>query len=65
MDKKKFQFLFTPAFLLIIILLVLPDYRHLAIVPVLLFWIAYFVWESIDKKKKEKSQQKPRAHSKK
>ncbi|MGG4153777.1 hypothetical protein [Peribacillus muralis] len=52
--KKKFSYLFGPTFLAIIILLVLDDYRQYAIVPVLLFWIILFSWDSIEKKKKAK-----------
>ncbi|WP_285765622.1 hypothetical protein [Peribacillus sp. SI8-4] len=52
--KKKFSYLFGPTFLAIIILLVLDDYRQYAIVPVLLFWIILFSWDSIEKKKKSK-----------
>ena len=53
-QKDKFIRLFGPAFLAIIILLMLENYRQYAIVPVLLFWIAFFVWDAIDKKKKKK-----------
>ncbi|MFJ7637514.1 hypothetical protein ACQKL0_06695 [Peribacillus sp. NPDC097264] len=52
--KKKFSYLFAPAFLLVIVLLMLDDYRQYAIFPVLLFWIALFSWDSIEKKKKAK-----------
>ena len=52
--KKKFSYLFGPAFLLVIILLMLDDYRQYAIFPVLLFWIALFSWDAIEKKKKAK-----------
>ncbi|MFJ7974653.1 hypothetical protein ACIQZI_02920 [Peribacillus sp. NPDC096379] len=50
-QKKKFTTLFGPTFLATLILLLLPDYRQWAIIPVLLFWLVFFVWESIDKKK--------------
>lgn len=53
-QKKKFITLFGPAFLATIILLLLPDYRQWAIIPVMLFWLVFFVWESIDKKKAKK-----------
>jgi hypothetical protein len=52
--KKKFTYLFGPTFLVIIILLILDGYRQYAIVPVLLFWIALFSWDAIEKKKKAK-----------
>ncbi|MGE7647435.1 hypothetical protein ACQKM1_06500 [Peribacillus frigoritolerans] len=52
--KKKFTYLFGPTFLVIIILLLLDDYRQYAIVPVLLFWIVLFSWDAIEKKKKAK-----------
>lgn len=52
--KKKFSYLFGPAFLLVVILLMFDNYRQYAIFPVLLFWIALFSWDAIDKKKKAK-----------
>jgi hypothetical protein len=52
--KKKFSYLFGPTFLVIIILLLMDDYRQYAIVPVLLFWIVLFSWDAIEKKKKAK-----------
>ncbi|WP_199880603.1 hypothetical protein [Bacillus massiliglaciei] len=51
--KEKFVFLFIPTFLAILILLMLDGYRQFAIIPVLLFWIAFFTWDSIEKKRKE------------
>ncbi len=57
-QKDKFIRLAGPAFLAIIILLMLDNYRQYAIVPVLLFWIAFFTWDAIDKKKKEKEEKK-------
>ncbi len=57
-QKEKFMKLFGPAFLAIIILLFLEDYRQYAIVPVLLFWVAFFAWDAIDKKKKQKEEKK-------
>jgi hypothetical protein len=52
--KKKFSYLFGPTFLAIIILLLMDDYRQYAIVPVLIFWIALYSWETIEKRKKAK-----------
>ncbi|MEJ9228118.1 hypothetical protein ABEY41_07005 [Peribacillus butanolivorans] len=52
--NKKFSYLFGPTFLVVIILLLLDGYRQYAIVPVLLFWIALFAWDAIEKKKKAK-----------
>ncbi|AZV44664.1 MULTISPECIES: hypothetical protein [Peribacillus] len=57
-QKKKFIFLFGPAFLAIVILLILDNYRQYAIVPVLLFWILFFSWDAFDKRKKEKEDSK-------
>lgn len=57
-QKDKFIRLFGPTFLAVIILLVLDNYRQYAIIPVLLFWIAFFSWDAIDKKKKEKEDSK-------
>ncbi|WP_185147801.1 hypothetical protein [Peribacillus simplex] len=50
--KKKFSYLFGPTFLAIIILLLLDGYRQYAIVPVLIFWIALYSWDTIEKRKK-------------
>ncbi|MDF9760223.1 hypothetical protein QUF81_10385 [Peribacillus simplex] len=52
--KKKFSYLFGPTFLAIIILLLLDGYRQYAIVPVLIFWIALYSWDTIEKRKKAK-----------
>lgn len=57
-QRDKFVRLFGPAFLAIVILLMLDNYRQYAIVPVLLFWIAFFAWEALDKKKKNKDKKK-------
>lgn len=53
-QKDKFTRLFGPTFLAVVLLLVFDNYRQYAIVPVLLFWIIFFTWDAIDKKKKEK-----------
>ncbi|MGG4268533.1 hypothetical protein [Peribacillus simplex] len=52
--KKKFSYLFGPTFLAIIILLLLDGYRQYAIVPVLIFWITLYSWDTIEKRKKAK-----------
>ena len=57
-QRDKFVRLFGPAFLAILILLMLDNYRQYAIVPVLLFWIAFFAWEALDKKKQKKEPKK-------
>lgn len=57
-QKDKFVKLFGPTFLAIVILLMLDNYRQYAIVPVLLFWIAFFAWDSFDKRKQEKANRK-------
>lgn len=57
-QKRIFTFLFGPAFLAIVVLLALDHYRQYAIVPVLLFWIVFFVWDSRYKKKKAKEDSK-------
>ena len=57
-EKDKFVRLFGPTFLAVVVLLLLDNYRQYAIVPVLLFWIAFFAWNAFDKKKKEKDVKK-------
>lgn len=57
-QREKFIKLFGPTFLAVVILLMLDHYRQYAIVPVVLFWIIFFAWDSYDKKKKEKKDAK-------
>lgn len=57
-QRDKFVRLFGPTFLAVVVLLLLDNYRQYAIVPVLLFWIAFFAWDAFDKKKKEKEVKK-------
>ena len=59
-QRDKFVRLSGPAFLAIIILLMLDNYRQYAIVPVLLFWIAFFTWDAIEKKEKGKRRKEVR-----
>ena len=53
-QKDKFVRLYGPTSVVIIILLLLDNFRQYAIVPVLLFWINFFAWDAFGKKKKEK-----------
>lgn len=57
-QRDKFIRLFGPTFLAVMILLLMDHYRQYAIIPVALFWIVFFVWDAIDKKKSGKEKNK-------
>lgn len=56
MDKKKYFILFPPFLILgIVLIIILPDHRTFyAFLAILGFWITYYCWIFLEKKKRNK-----------
>ncbi|MEN2767897.1 hypothetical protein [Ornithinibacillus xuwenensis] len=56
MHWKKYLILLPPFVLIVILLSIyLPsEYKQYAIIGVLLFWVTYYTWVYLDKKKQER-----------